>query len=122
MPKTLQSSVINVFEYKYGGNIRTNIFDQRFAEFIATLDMAPKELRVYKFLAKKPMTIKQLEKHINVSERMMRIYIHDLIEKNFIKRSVVESKRLKYVYTAAPSVDILRFLKSRVASLEKTVR
>ncbi len=100
--------------------IRANIFDRRLAEFVTAMEMAPKELKVYRFLARKPMTIKQLESHVNVSERMLRTYLKDLMKKRFIKRKVLESRRLKYLYAASPSVVILRYLKSKVVSLERS--
>ena len=83
-------------------------------ELVRYLDLAPKELKLYKSLLKRPMTIKQLEKSMTVSERMLRTYIDDLLTKRFIKRKIIASNRLKYMYYASPATDILRLIKTRL--------
>jgi predicted DNA-binding transcriptional regulator len=102
--------------------MKNSLFNQRFTNFINSIDLAQKEFRVYQFLTKKPMTIKQLERNVRVSERMLRIYLDDLLRKHFISRRVIGEKRLKYVYTANPSVEILKMIKSKIASIERCIK
>jgi len=60
------------------------------------------EIKLYNLLLKKSLTIDEIKKKIDVSERTIRNYIKRLLEKGFIKREVLEEKRLKYVYLAVP--------------------
>jgi len=102
--------------------MKIGAFNQKLTDFIQSIDLAPREFKVYQFLAKKPMTIKQLEKNINVSERMLRTYLDDLMKKKFIERRIVQERRLKYVYMANPSAEILKILKSKIVSIERCVK
>ena len=60
------------------------------------------EIRIYNLLLKKFLTIDEIKKRMDVSERTIRSYIKGLLVKGFIKREVIEGKRLKYVYSAVP--------------------
>jgi len=60
------------------------------------------EIKLYNLLLKKSLNIDEIKKGMNVSERTIRNYIKRLLEKGFIKRKVLEGKRLKYVYSAVP--------------------
>ena len=60
------------------------------------------EIKIYNLLLKSSLTIKQIEKRLNLSERTIRKYIKRLDEEGFIIRTVEQGKRLKYVYVAVP--------------------
>ena len=60
------------------------------------------EVKIYNHLLNMSLTIKQIEKQLNISERTIRKYIKRLDEEGFIIRTVEQGKRLKYVYVAVP--------------------
>lgn len=60
------------------------------------------EVKMYNLLQQTPLTTKQIEKKLGISERTVRKYTKILYKKGFIVRRVVEGERLKYVYEAIP--------------------
>ena len=76
------------------------------------------ETQVFNLLMKNPMTIKQLQKASHMSERMLRSYLDDLTERNFVSKKVIEGGRLKYVYYANSEM-ILNIAKDIIAKAEK---
>ena len=78
------------------------------------------ELLVYNLLTKKPMTIKQLQKNTKMSERSLRTYLDDMVDKNFVKRNLIEGKRLKYVYYANSGENLLIIIKKQIDDIEKS--
>lgn len=84
-------------------------------------EMKGHQTKIFRLLMDRPMTIKQLEKVSKMSERMIRTYLGDLIEKNFIKRNIIEDRRLKYVYSANPPKMIINLLKDTISRIERAV-
>ena len=82
------------------------------------LNFKPVEIKIYNHLLKSPLTIKQIEKRLNLSERTIRKYIKGLYEEGFINRKVEQGKRLKYVYMAVPVQEAWIKVKSKI---EKTI-
>jgi len=78
------------------------------------LSFNPSELRLYQKISEKPMTISQIKKNMDFSERMIRTYLKDLTKRGFIKRRIIESDRLKYVYYASPEDSIIDVIKKRI--------
>jgi predicted transcriptional regulator len=70
------------------------------------LDFKPVEIRIYNLLLKSPLTIKQIEKQLNLSERTIRKYIKRLDQEGFIIKKVEQSKRLKYIYTSTSPQEV----------------
>lgn len=66
------------------------------------LDFKSVEIKIYNLLLKTSLTIKQIEKQLNLSERTIRKYIKRLDQEGFIIKKVKEGKRLRYLYTATP--------------------
>ena len=60
------------------------------------------EVKIYNHLLNMSLTIKQIERQLNISERTIRKYIKRLDEEGFITRKVEQGERLKYIYTAVP--------------------
>ncbi|MEM0449164.1 MAG: helix-turn-helix domain-containing protein [Methanomassiliicoccales archaeon] len=56
------------------------------------------EISLYGLLLKSPLTIKEIQERMKVSERSIRKYLKKLEEEGFIVKRVVQGKRLKYVY------------------------
>ncbi len=77
------------------------------------------ELLVYNMLSKKPMTIKQLQKNMKMSERSLRAYLDNMVGRKFVKRKLIEGKHLKYVYYATSGDNLLGIIKNHVEELEK---
>jgi len=66
------------------------------------LNFSRMEIKMYKLLQQTPLTVKQIAKKLEISERTVRKYVKILYQKGFIVRRIVEEKRLKYVYEAIP--------------------
>lgn len=72
------------------------------------------EIRIYNLLLKKSLTIKQLEEHLNLSERTIRKYIKRLDSEGFITKKVEQDKRLRYVYSAVPIRETWEKVKDKI--------
>ena len=72
------------------------------------------EIRIYDILLKKPLTIKQLEEHLNLSERTIRKYIKRLDSEGLITKKVEQGKRLRYVYSAVPIRETWEKVKDKI--------
>ena len=72
------------------------------------------EIRMYNLLLKKPLTIKQLEKHLNLSERTIRKYVKRLDREGLITKKVEQGKRLRYVYSAVPIRETWEKVKDKI--------
>ncbi len=72
------------------------------------------EIRIYNILLKKPLTIKQLEEYLNLSERTIRKYIKRLDREGFITKKVEQGKRLRYVYSAVPIRETWEKVKDKI--------
>ena len=72
------------------------------------------EIRIYNLLLKKSLTIKQLEEHLNLSERTIRKYIKRLDSEGFITKKVEQGKRLRYVYSAVPIRETWEKVKDKI--------
>ena len=75
------------------------------------------EIKIYNLLLKTSLTIKQIEKQLNISERTIRKYIKRLDEEGFIIRKVEQGKRLKYVYRAVPVQDAWKNVKDKIQKI-----
>jgi predicted DNA-binding transcriptional regulator len=75
------------------------------------------EITIYDLLLKKSLTIKQIKKEINVTERCVRNHIKGLLRKGFIERTIISGKRLKYTYKSISIKKVWEKLKKEVADL-----
>jgi len=66
------------------------------------INFKPTEIKIYNILLKSSLTIKQIEKQLNLSERTIRKHIKRLSQEGFIIKKVKRGKRLKYIYSAIP--------------------
>ena len=66
------------------------------------LNFKKTEIEIYNLLLKSSLTIKEIEKQLNLSERTIRKYIKRLYQEGFIVRKVEQGKRLRYIYMAIP--------------------
>ncbi|RLG21426.1 hypothetical protein DRN74_02590 [Candidatus Micrarchaeota archaeon] len=82
------------------------------------------EIKLYKLLLNKKLTINQIKKRMNVTERTIRGHINSLLEKQLITRKVVtEGKRLKYVYSSVPIAKAWQIIKKQIdKTMEETNR
>ena len=99
-----------------------SIIKSQFMDLFNVFRLGKNEKLIYELLEKRPMTIKQLQKTTQVSERMLRTYLDDMIERGFVKKKVVEGNRLKYVYKSTEPQTILDHIKSKVTELEKDTK
>ena len=75
------------------------------------------EVKIYNLLLKSSLTIKQIEKRLNLSERTIRKYIKRLDQEGFITRKVEQGKRLKYVYVAIPVQEAWKKVKGKIEKI-----
>lgn len=81
------------------------------------LDFKRAEIKIYNLLLKHSLTIKQIEKQLNLSERTIRKYIKRLCQNGFITRQVIQGKRLKYVYMAVPIQETWKKVKDKIQKI-----
>ncbi len=81
------------------------------------LNLKSVEIKIYNLLLKTSLTIKQIEKQLNISERTIRKYIKRLDEEGFIIRTVEQGKRLKYVYRAVPVQEAWENVKDKIENI-----
>lgn len=75
------------------------------------------EIKIYNHLLKMPLTIKQIEQQLNLSERTIRKYIKRLDNEGFIIRKVEQSDRLKYIYTSMPVQEAWEKVKEKIEKI-----
>lgn len=78
------------------------------------LDFKSVEIKIYNRLLKTSLTIKQIEKQLNLSERTIRKYTKRLDQEGFIIKKVKGDKRLKYLYTAVPVQNAWEKVKEKI--------
>lgn len=81
------------------------------------LNFKTAEIKIYNLLLKSSLTIKQIERQLNLSERTIRKYIKKLDQDGFITRKVEQGKRLKYVYRAVPVQEIWKKVKGKIQKI-----
>src|SRR3989338_4370083 len=91
--------------------------DSRVVNILSSLQLTASEMNIYKNLMKKKMDIKHLEKAVSMSERMIRTCLDDLMKKNFVKRELIESKHLKYIYHANSSDSVLDSIVKKIGEM-----
>ena len=75
------------------------------------------EIKIYNLLLKSSLTIKQIEKQLNLSERTIRKYIKRLEQEGFINKKVKQDKRLKYVYNAIPIQKAWKNVRNKIQKI-----
>ncbi|MCK4497325.1 MAG: HTH domain-containing protein [Candidatus Aenigmarchaeota archaeon] len=73
-----------------------------------------KELELYLILLKEQLKIKEMCKRLDLSERVVRRYIKEMLDRKFIERRVVEGKRLAYKYMSVSPADVWKNIKTEV--------
>ena len=81
------------------------------------LNFKTTEIKIYNLLLKSSLTIKQIERQLNLSERTIRKYIKKLDQGGFIIKKVVQGKRLKYVYMAVPVQETWKKVKDKIQKI-----
>lgn len=73
-----------------------------------------KELELYTILLKEQLKIKEISKRVGLSDRVVRKYIKEMLERKFIERRVVEGRRLAYKYLSVSPTEVWKNIKSEV--------
>ena len=81
------------------------------------LNFKPIEIKIYNILLKSSLTIKQIEKQLNLSERTIRKYIKRLEREGFINKRVKHDKRLKYIYNAVPIQEAWKNVRNKIQKI-----
>ena len=81
------------------------------------LNFKPIEIKIYNILLKSSLTIKQMEKQLNLSERTIRKYIKRLEQEGFINKKVKQDKRLKYIYNAVPIREAWKNVRNKIQKI-----
>ena len=81
------------------------------------LNFQTAEIKIYNLLLKSSLTIKEIEKQLNLSERTIRKYIKKLGQEGFIIRKVEQGKRLKYVYMAVPVQETWKKVNDKIQKI-----
>jgi predicted DNA-binding transcriptional regulator len=88
-------------------------------DMLRCMQLGKSELQIYDSLTKEPMTIKDLKKSTKLSERMLRASIDVLVRKDFVKREIIDDRRLKYIYHANQPKNVFEFIKVKMGEMEK---
>lgn len=100
--------ILKVIKKKYTG------YRNKLIAVMSLFGLNKKELELYVMLLKKQLKIKEISKRLGLSDRVVRRYIKEMLERKFIKRKVVEGKRLAYKYLSVSPVDVWKNIKSEV--------
>ena len=84
---------------------------------LSFLNFSDMDIDIYNLLLKTSLTIKGIEKQLNLSERTIRKYIKGLHKEGLIIRKVKEGKRLKYIYSAVPIQKVWKKVKNRIQNI-----
>ena len=84
---------------------------------LSFLNFKPIEIKIYNTLLKSSLTIKQIEKQLNLSERTIRKYIKRLEQEGFINKKVKQDKRLKYIYNAVPIQEAWKNVRNKIQKI-----
>jgi len=84
---------------------------------LSFLNFKPIEIKIYNTLLKSSLTIKQIEKQLNLSERTIRKYIKRLEQEGFINKKVKQGKRLKYIYSAVPIQEAWKNVRNKIQKI-----
>ncbi|MFH0837506.1 MAG: hypothetical protein V1870_05225 [Candidatus Aenigmatarchaeota archaeon] len=86
---------------------------------LSFLSVGKNEAKIFAFLKKRPMTIKQLLKFTRLSERTIRTCLTDLVKKQFIKKEAIIEGQLKYMYHTNSTKSIIDQIQDKLAKFEK---
>ena len=81
------------------------------------LNLKKVEIKIYNLLLKSSLTIKQIEKNLNLSERTIRKYIKRLEYEGLVIKTVQQGKRLRYLYRAVPIQEAWKKIKDKVQEI-----
>ena len=81
------------------------------------LNFKSMEIKIYNLLLKTSLTINQIEKQLNITERTIRKYIKILDEEGFLIKTIEKGKRLKYVYGAVPVKEAWEKVKVKIENI-----
>ena len=84
---------------------------------LSFLNFKPIEIKIYNTLLKSSLTIKQIEKQLNLSERTIRKYIKRLEQEGFINKKVKQGKRLKYIYNAVTIQEAWKNVRNKIQKI-----
>ncbi len=76
-------------------------------------------MMLYAMLNRKPMTISELRLRTGLSERILRTHIASLLDRDFIRREILQGDRLMYKYSSNRPENIFRTIESRMHKIEK---
>ena len=86
-------------------------YKSRLAAVMSLFGLNNKELELYLILLKEQLKIKEICKRLELSERVVRRYIKEMLDRRFIERKVVEGKRLAYKYMSVSPAAVWKNVK-----------
>jgi len=81
------------------------------------LDFKTNEIILYNLLLKSSLTIKQIEKELNLSERTIRKYLKTLEDEGFIYKRIERGKRLMYIYSSTPIQETWKLADTKIRDI-----
>lgn len=89
-------------------------YRSRLVAVISLFGLNRKELELYLILLKEQLKIKEICRRLDLSERVVRRYIKEMLDRRFIERKVVEGKRLAYKYISVSPANVWKNVKSEL--------
>ena len=106
--------LVNLNEILKKADKRYNTYKDRLVFIISALCLDRKEGEMYRILLRGRLRIDELQKRLKVSERTVRRYIKIMFDEGFIKRKVIEGRRLAYEYASVSPAEVWKNLKNDV--------
>ena len=89
-------------------------YKSRLMAIMSVFGLNKREIELYVILLNEQLRIKEISKRLGLSERVVRRYVKDMLERRFIERKVVVGKRLAYKYLSISPADVWKNIKTEV--------
>lgn len=93
---------------------RYKTYRDRLVLVMPSLGFDRKETEMYRILLRDKLRINGLQRRLHVSERTARRYVKEMFSRGFIKRKVIEGKRLAYEYASVSPAEVWKNLRSDI--------
>ena len=89
-------------------------YKRRLMAVMSVFGLSKREIDLYVILLKEQLRVREISKRVELSDRVVRRYIKNMLERKLIERKVVEGKRLAYKYMSLPPAEVWNNIKAEV--------
>ncbi|CAB48979.1 transcriptional regulator [Pyrococcus abyssi] len=98
---------------------------KKLEDLLKAIGLKKNEIRIYRLLVEKRrgMRIREIQRELGISERSVRTHVLNLYRRGLLKRELVQSGWLGYIYTPVSPLEILQKIKEHLMkSIEELER